>query len=115
MKTTAKEYEFKSELNGELARAEYQAGNVDGDFVKEAELARMQETLEADYFSKLDTVNVHFYIGSRSYYENVVKIGKRYYKHGQSMTQGRGYNSITEIVEITKKNRADMIDDSYYY
>jgi hypothetical protein len=115
MKTTANEYIYKSELKSELARAEYQAKTIDEDFTLAFELSRMIETLEKDYFSKLDTVNISFYIGSRSYYETAVKIGSKYFKRGKNMTSGRGYNSIEEIDKITDKMTESMISDSYYY
>jgi hypothetical protein len=114
MKTTVTEYTYKSELKNELTRGAYDAKN-NGDYTKSRELEKMVETLENDYFSKLERVNVAYSIGSRSYYESVVKIGKKYFNHGRSMTKGRGYWFITEIPEITEQMRADMVADSYYY
>lgn len=78
-----------------------------------------KERKEADkLIKKIDDLKncyVSFNIGSRSYYEKVIKIGKGYYNHGRKMTKGRGYWDITEIPEITDKMKQDMIADSYYY
>lgn len=114
MTTTAKEYIFKAELQSELRREAYNA-KIQENWQYKFELEKMADQMDADYFNHLPTVNVSFSIGSRKYYENVVKIGTRYYKNGKSMTKGRGYYNIKEIFEITERMTKDMIDDMYYY
>ena len=114
MKTTAKEYQFKSELRSDLNRAASNA-RYEERWSEKVQLEAMIKTLDEDYFDKLDTVNVSFMIGSRSYYQAVVKIGKAYYDGSRRMTKGRGYYCIEEIAEITDRMNADMLSDSYYY
>ncbi len=72
--------------------------------------SELKEILES-----LKNVRVSFSIGSRSYYQKVVKIGKSYFDGNTKMTAGRGYYLITEIPEITENMRDEMISDSYYY
>jgi len=63
----------------------------------------------------LPHVKVSFSIGSRSYYQSVIKLGNSYFQHGRKMTASRGYYCITEIAEITKGMKSEMLSDSYYY
>ena len=114
MKTTAKEYQFKSELRSDLNRAASNA-RYEERWSEKVQLEAMIKTLDEDYFNKLDTVNVSYYIGSRSYYEGVVKIGKSYFQHGRRMTKGRGFYCIEEIESITDEMSQSMLADSYYY
>ncbi len=67
-------------------------------------------------FKIIPTVYVSFYIGYRSYYREVRKIGKSYFTHGEKMTKNRGgYRDITEIEEITNEMKDEMLSDLYYY
>lgn len=114
MKTTRKEYLSKYEEMKNLKIVEQEAErNEDWSmyFVIETSI----KELKSDYFDKLNTVSVSYYIGSRSYYEDVVKIGKSYFKNGHAMTKGRGYYCISEIEEITDKMTTSMMADAYWY
>ena len=73
------------------------------------------EYLNESYFNKLTKVPVSYYIGYRSYYEEVVKIGACYFQYGKAMTKGRGYRSLEEIPEITDSMKESMLSDTYYY
>jgi hypothetical protein len=75
---------------------------------------KMIKKVEA-IISSFPTVCVSYCIGYRSYYQEVIKIGKSYYLHGRRMTKSRGYRSIEEIPEITDKMSESMLADSYYY
>lgn len=114
MKTTAKEFlsksEYKKELNCEAENAKYKENyNL---YHKLTEEIKKQES---EYFDKLDTVEVSYSIGGRSYYQSVYKIGDAYFLHGRKMTKGRGYYNVCEIEEITQEMSNEMMADSYYY
>lgn len=114
MKTTAKEYLSKSEQKSKFNQLANEAENT-SDFDTYFKMQKKADEIKGEYFDKIDTVAVSFSIGSRSYYEHVVKIGKSYFKHGRKMTKSRGYYCISEIEEITDKMSHDMMADSYYY
>ncbi|PXX26264.1 hypothetical protein C7967_11525 [Thalassospira sp. 11-3] len=114
MKTTLKEYNEKSQEKSELRRSADNA-RYSQDYTTYHELTEKVKELDQAYFDKLDTVSVSYWIGGRSYYQDVVKIGKAYFCHGRKMTKGNGYRFIEEIPEITDKMAADMMADSYYY
>lgn len=114
MKTTRKEYLANYQERSEYKSFEDTARrNEDWGMVK-----LMQDSvqlLEEKYFNLIDTVCISFFIGSRSYYEEAVKIGKTYFQYGRSMTQGNGYYCINEIDSITDEMNKSMMADSYYY
>lgn len=64
---------------------------------------------------ELPRVSVAFWIGSRAYCQEVVKIGKIYLDDGRRMSESNGYYSVTEIPEITDGMVAEMVSDSHYY
>lgn len=113
MTPTVKQYTTKYDERKELKN---QADNARYSNEWDTHHKLQQQIAELDkWFETIDTVNVSFLIGSRSYSEAVVKIGKSYFKHGQRMTQGRGYWCIEEIGEITEEMQKQMLADSYYY
>lgn len=122
MKTTVKEYQEKIDKkfeaqrvirrNEDLVRS---AKNTIETDLERDELEKLVKELEESYFSKLPKVNVSYMIGSRLYYEEVVKIGKTYFCNGRKMTKSNGFKCIEEIETITEKMKEDMISDSYYY
>lgn len=114
MKVTRKSYQEKYSERSELICAKHSADRAD-DMPSYFEAKARIEELDKEFFDKLPTVKVSFSIGSRSYYQEVVKIGKSYFKYGESLTAGRGYYGVTEIPEITEKMTHEMISDSYYY
>lgn len=114
MKTTLKEYQAKVELRKSLKNQKEDLRDG-GDWDLYASTEAQLEELQKEYFDKLPTVNVSFYIGSRSYYQEVIKIGKAYFDHGRKMTRSNGYSCIEEIPVITEQMQKDMIADSYYY
>ena len=114
IKTTKREFLAKSEEQNNY-RIAANSAHRNADYSLQHELEQKADKLDEEYFSKINTVNVSFYIGSRSYYRNVFKIGKSYFMHGDTMTAKRGYSSITEIDEITDEMEKEMLDDSYYY
>jgi hypothetical protein len=78
------------------------------------ELKEKYEALQA-WFDALPKVSVSFMIGYRSYYREVVRIGKTFFDGRDKMTKGNGYRSIEVIPAITEEMKAEMISDSYYY
>lgn len=84
------------------------------EFEKADVLNKKVEVLESK-IAKLPTVCVSYFIGFRSYYSEVVKIGKTLLHRGEKMTQARGYRCIEEIPEITDEMVESMVSDSYYY
>tara|TARA_R110000737_G_scaffold134595_1_gene165937 strand:- start:4835 stop:5176 length:342 start_codon:yes stop_codon:yes gene_type:complete len=113
MKITRKVYQEMYAERGQLKR-DIQKADDEERFDTWRELKAKLPTLE-EFFEKLPKVKVEFSIGSRGYYREVVKIGKTYFQHGEAMTKGRGYWSVTEIAEITQQMKDDMMSDSYYY
>jgi hypothetical protein len=114
MKTTTKEYTEKFEEKREAGH-KAQNAKCSQDYNLYHELMEKVNELETEFFDKLDTVSVHFTIGGRNYYRDVVKIGKKYFSHGRSMTKGNGHYGLTEIDEINNEMQTEMIADSYYY
>jgi len=114
MKTTTKKYQEQTKLRSQLRSWVF---TFEKNQKWGAKLEAEEAIAELDhlYFNQLETVNVSFMIGYRSYYRAVVKIGKSYYSHYEKMTKSRGYRAIEEIEEITEKMNEAMIDDSYYY
>lgn len=114
MKLTAKEYQHQTDKVNNLHYIKREA-----EYLKNWKLVMESEEsikeIQSAYFDKLPTVFVSFYIGSRSYFESVYKIGNSYFKHGCKMTKGRGYRTIAEIPEITTQMQESMLSDSYYY
>ena len=120
-KITAKEFKQKAEQleqtqrvirrNEELIR---QGNNtLSTDFY--LDFCRKLEANLKNWFDVLETVYVKAWIGSRRYYQQVIKLGKYYYLRNQKMTKSNGWHGITEINEITDKMTTEMMDDSYYY
>lgn len=114
MKTTVKEFETKTTFR-KFVKNERENAIMAEDWDRVAEADELLEGLENNYFSQLETVAVSYMIGSRNYYQEVIKIGKSYFLHGRKMTKGRGYWFIQEIEEITEEMNNEMIADSYYY
>jgi len=114
MKTTIKEFQNNVELRKELKNTAENA-KYDQDYQTAYELNTKIEELNKNYFDKLPTVPVSFLIGSRSYYEEVVKIGKALFNNGRKMTKSRGYYCVKEIDQITEQMQKSMLADSYYY
>ena len=111
----AKEYVELYERKVQAIRARRKAQDEDNaaEDVKQIKIAR---ELEQEIEERTEKVNVEYWIGFRQYYQQVIKIGKGYYKNGRKMTKtGGGYESIKEIPEITDKMKEEMIADSYYY
>ena len=124
MKTTLKNYNEKAKAksiavndNFRIGREIRQAGNSNIiDLLKAKDVNnKVIETLENEFFNLLDTVNVSFMIGSRSYYRVVAKIGKFYFDKGDKLTRSNGYHAVKEVAEITEEMTEEMISDSYYY
>ena len=122
MKTSIKEYN----LNNELRKSNEQIVRVNEQLIRDRintletdkEIDKAQSSLDCQkevYFDKLESVNISYYIGSRSYYGEVTKIGKQYFLRYEKMTKSRGYRGIKEIEEITEKMTNEMISDMYYY
>lgn len=114
MKTTVKEYLVKTEerrdLNHSIRNFE------DGRLWSELEAMETKvEELKINYFDKLERVNCSFLIGSRSYFEVCVKIGKTLFNNGRKMTKSNGFWCVKIIEEITKEMKQSMISDSHYY
>jgi hypothetical protein len=114
MKTTTKEYTEKFEEKQKASHKAHEA-KCNQDYNLYHELTEKVNELEVEFFDKLDTVSVHFTIGGRSYYRDVVKIGKKYFSHGRSMTKGNGHYGLKEIEEINEEMEREMLSDSYYY
>ena len=123
MKTTVKIYieqsEYRTFLNNKINKCEdlvrCSENTIETD--KEMENAIIQkEDLEANYFDKVPTVSVQFYIGYRKYYDTVHCIGKTFLRRGQRMNKTNGgYSSIMVIDKITEENKEEMLSDSHYY
>lgn len=90
----------------------YQSGDKVPAEITEAEaLVKMIEhTIE-----ELPKTSVSFMIGYRSYYQDVIKIGKSYFSGHTKMTKSNGFRNIEEIPEITEEMKNDMISDSHWY
>jgi len=123
MTTTVKIYieqsEYKTFLNNKINKCEdlvrCSENTIDTD--KEMENAIIQkEDLDVNYFDKVSTVSVQFYIGNRKYYDTVHCIGKTFLRRGKrmNMTNG-GYSNIMVINEITEEAKEEMLSDSHYY
>ena len=112
MKTTVKQYQENVKLKADTKRLKEEAIDLGQSFSSYQEIL---DELESNYFSKLNKIAISYMIGSRVYYESAIKIGKAYLKHGERMTQSRGYYCIEEISEITEDMTNSMIADSYYY
>jgi len=122
MKTSIKEYNENNQLrkdnekivrvNTQLIRDRINTLETDKEMEKAEKVLECQKEV---YFDKLETVNISYWIGSRSYYSEVTKIGKQYFLRYEKMTKSRGYRSITEIEKITEKMTNEMIADMYYY
>jgi hypothetical protein len=78
------------------------------------ELKSKHEDLEK-WFSAIPKVSVSFMVGYRSYYREVVQIGKTFFDGREKMTKGNGYRSVEVIEAITDKMKQEMIADSYFY
>lgn len=122
MKTSIKEYNENNQLrkeNEEIVRVNTQLIRERNNTLETDKLIdNAQSSLDCQkevYFDKLETVNISYYIGSRSYYAEVTKIGKQYFLRYEKMTKSRGYRGVKEIEEITEKMRDEMIADMYYY
>lgn len=113
MKTTVKEYQAKARLRANLNCSAENVRFTDVDLYHG--LKHEADKIDEEYFDKIPTVSVSFYIGYRKYYQDVVKIGKTYFDRSVKMTKSRGYRSIQEIPEITERMTRDMIDDMHYY
>jgi hypothetical protein len=108
-----KEYQQLSEAKRNANRTAYQAKNnndLDTYFAQKEVANQIQ--IEMD---KAPKVKVRFNIGSRSYYREVMKIGKTYIDRGDKLNRSNGYSCIEEIPAITEKMKEEMIADSYYY
>lgn len=114
MKTTVKEYEAKKAERRTMKNLREDA-RMNDDFSMMQLLDVSIALLEESYFDKLETVAVKFYIGYRSYYEEVVQIGKTMFSNGTKMTKQNGFRSIEIIPEITDDMTKEMISDMYYY
>lgn len=114
MRTTIKEYNAKLDERRAMKNLREDA-KMHEDWSMVNLLDNSLKMLQESYFDLLDTVNVKFWIGWRTYYRNVIKIGKQYFTNGEKMTKSRGYSSVEEIEEITEKMQQEMIADSYYY
>ena len=77
-------------------------------------LKNNKEVLE-NCFKELPTVKIQYSIGSRRYYQEVIKLGKTYLKNGRKLNKTTGCMDIKEIPEITEEMKKEMISDSYYY
>ena len=100
-----KQSEYK-ELYNQLksARSEFTAlasSNVSEEIAEHLVQKKIYNQIKAQ-IEALPHVKVSFSIGSRSYYQSVIKLGNSYFEHGIKMTASRGYYCITEIAEITK-------------
>ena len=109
LKSAMETYSIKSQAN----RDKQEVIDI-RDFGLAEEFAIIIRKAEA-IIDQFPTVYVSYSIGYRSYYSQVVKIGKTYIHRGEKMTQARGYRLVTEIPEITEEMKAEMISDSYYY
>lgn len=113
MKITVKVYQTKAEekknVYHQMTKAE-QNDNMPLYF----ELKEQYEVLEK-WFSDLAKVSVSFMIGYRSYYREVVQIGKTFFDGSSKMTKANGYRCVEVIPAITEKMKQEMIADSYYY
>jgi len=114
MRTTNKEYQEKAELRKEC-RNQADTARITGDHDTAYNLDEKRDDLQKNYFDKLDTTSVSYMIGQRSYYGDVIKIGKTYFSNGRKMTQSNGFYCIEEIPEVTEQMTKEMIADSYYY
>ena len=54
------------------------------------ELKSAKAFLENDFFEKLPRVNVSYMIGTRQYYDVVIKIKNSYFLYGRKMTYSKG-------------------------
>jgi len=108
-----KEYLQLAEDKGIATRKSYAAKNENDldTYFAQKEVANQIEIL----MDKAPKVNVSFMIGYRSYFREVVKIGKTYLDKGTRMNRTNGYSCLEEISAITEKMKSDMISDSYYY
>ena len=117
MKANRKNYmelvESKSLLNNQNNNIQY-SNSEDKDWNQyhnnQEEIKKIEEQLE-----QYPTVTVSYWIGGRSYYDEVIKLGQSYFLRGRSMTKSNGYHSINEIEEITEQMQHDMYADAYYY
>lgn len=119
MKTTLKEYQAnikqRRDWNHEAWAINDKGSDINSDWDRYFELKGLLEELEHTFFRQLDTIKVSFYIGYRSYYREVIKIGKFYFDRGDKMTKGNGFRNVEEIPAITDKMKESMLSDSYYY
>lgn len=113
MKITVTVYQTKAEEKRNLYYAMTKAEEAD-DMHLYFKLKTQYDAL-TEWFKAIPTVAVSFMIGYRSYYRNVVQIGKSFFDGRDKMTKGNGYRAIEVIPAITDKMQADMISDSYYY
>lgn len=113
MKLTSKIYQTKAEQKKNL---HYQMRLADDseNLPLYFELKEKYEALQK-WFDELETVAVSFMIGYRSYYREVVQIGKTFFHDSQKMTKGNGFRCVEIIPAITEKMKEEMIADSYYY
>jgi len=114
MTTTIKEYQENSELRKEY-RNKAENARITEDHCTAHNLNEKKDELQRTYFDELDTTSVSYLIGNRSYYGDVIKIGKTYFSNGRKMTKTNGFYCIEEIPEITEQMTNEMIADSYYY
>ena len=87
-----------------------QATDWDLHFQLTEEFKKLEAKIEA-----IPTVTIQYWIGSRKYYDNAIKVGQRFFLRGRSMTKARGYHGIEQIEEITEKMSSEMLADFYYY
>ena len=114
MKTTLKEHNAKTAEMRRMKSFKEDCINYE-DFSMAHLVGVSIDQMQKEYFDKLPTVSAQFWIGSRKYYNVLVKIGKQYFDNGNKMTKSSGYGSIIEIPEITEKMNYEMLDDMYYY
>ena len=114
MKITVKQYNEKVQERKTLKNLIYEA-DTNNDWSMVELLKVSLQILEDEFFALVDAVCVKYWIGYRTYYQEVHKIGKTYFCSGEKMTKRNGYRSIEEIEEITDKMKESMIADSHYY
>ncbi len=123
MKTTRKVYLEKLEEVKNLSTIVYNNTLLIRQALNTVETDREMENAEAEiqklnenYFDKLETVFIEYWIGCRKYAESVYKIGKSYFDDRGRITKSKhGYKSIVEVDGISDNMRESMIADSYYY
>lgn len=113
MKLTVKEYQAKAEEK-RTAYYEMQKAEEAGDLHASFKIKEKYDQL-TKWFESLPKVSVSFMIGYRSYYREVVQIGKTFFDGRDKMTKRNGYRCVEVIPEITDKMKQEMIADSYYY